>query len=40
MERPHTGSVIDGFTLGERLKAGGMASLWHATHPFTPARSS
>ena len=33
MERPHTGSVIDGFTLGERLKAGGMATLWRATHP-------
>lgn len=33
MERPQTGSVIDGFTLTERLKAGGMATLWRASHP-------
>lgn len=36
MERLQTGSVIDGFTLGERLKAGGMAMLWHASHPDHP----
>lgn len=36
MERPQTGSVIGGFTLGERLKAGGMATLWHASHPDHP----
>lgn len=36
MERPGIGSVIDGFTLTERLKAGGMATLWHATHPDHP----
>jgi len=36
MERPGPGSVIDGFTLGERLRAGGMATLWHATHPDHP----
>jgi len=33
MQRPQTGMVIDGFTLTERLKSGGMASLWRATHP-------
>jgi nucleotide-binding universal stress UspA family protein len=33
MERPQIGSVIDGFTLMERLAAGTMATLWRATHP-------
>lgn len=33
MEKPRTGSVIDGFTLTERLASGTMASLWRATHP-------
>ena len=28
-----TGSVIDGFTIGERVHAGGMATLWAVTHP-------
>ena len=36
MEQPGTGSVIDGFALGVRLKAGGMASLWRASHPGHP----
>jgi serine/threonine protein kinase len=36
MERPGIGSVIDGFTLTERLKSGGMATLWRATHPDHP----
>lgn len=33
METLRTGSVIDGFTLTERLPSGAMASLWRATHP-------
>lgn len=33
METPRTGSVIDGFTLTERLRSGAMATLWRATHP-------
>ena len=28
-----TGDVIDGFTLGEVAHKGGMARLWHVTHP-------
>jgi serine/threonine protein kinase len=27
------GAEIDGFTIGERVHAGGMATLWSATHP-------
>lgn len=27
------GDVIDGFVIGEQLHTGGMAILWHATHP-------
>ncbi len=27
------GEVLDGFTLVERVHVGGMASLWHVTHP-------
>ncbi len=33
METPRLGSVIDGFTLTERLPSGGMATLWRAIHP-------
>ncbi|OYW69078.1 MAG: serine/threonine protein kinase [Bosea sp. 12-68-7] len=33
METPRIGSVIDGFTLTERLPSGGMATLWRASHP-------
>ncbi len=35
MAKPHlkTGSLIDGFTIGERVHAGGMATLWAVTHP-------
>lgn len=33
MERPQAGTVIDGFTLTEKLKTGGMATLWRASHP-------
>ncbi len=36
MDRLQTGSVIDGFELTERLKSGGMASLWRARHPDHP----
>jgi eukaryotic-like serine/threonine-protein kinase len=28
-----TGAVIDGFTIGECVHRGGMATLWSATHP-------
>jgi serine/threonine protein kinase len=28
-----TGSVIDGFTIGEQVHSGGMATLWSVTHP-------
>jgi serine/threonine protein kinase len=28
-----SGAVIDGFTAGERVHAGGMATLWSVTHP-------
>src|SRR5258707_4714514 len=28
-----SGAVIDGFTVGERVHAGGMATLWSVTHP-------
>jgi eukaryotic-like serine/threonine-protein kinase len=28
-----TGAVIDGFTIGERVHEGGMATLWSVTHP-------
>ena len=28
-----TGAVIDGFTIGERIHSGGMATLWSVTHP-------
>src|SRR5947207_2871119 len=27
------GNVIDGFTIGEQLHSGGMATLWSVTHP-------
>jgi eukaryotic-like serine/threonine-protein kinase len=27
------GAVIDGFTVGERVHIGGMATLWSVTHP-------
>jgi hypothetical protein len=27
------GAVIDGFTAGERVHAGGWATLWNVTHP-------
>jgi nucleotide-binding universal stress UspA family protein len=30
---PVPGAVIDGFTLGEELHRGGMASIWSVTHP-------
>ncbi len=29
----HTGAVIDGFVVGDRVHAGGMATLWSVTHP-------
>jgi len=28
-----SGAVIDGFTIGERIHSGGMATLWSVTHP-------
>jgi non-specific serine/threonine protein kinase/protein-serine/threonine kinase len=28
-----TGAIIDGFTIGERVHEGGMATLWSVTHP-------
>ena len=28
-----TGAAIDGFTIGERIHSGGMATLWSVTHP-------
>ena len=28
-----SGVVIDGFTIGERIHSGGMATLWSVTHP-------
>jgi serine/threonine protein kinase len=28
-----SGDVIDGFTIGERIHSGGMATLWSVTHP-------
>lgn len=31
--RLQAGEVLDGFTLGERLHTGGMATLWSVTHP-------
>jgi nucleotide-binding universal stress UspA family protein len=31
--RPHQGLKIDGFTLGEKLHAGGFATIWEVTHP-------
>jgi serine/threonine protein kinase len=31
--RPHSGLVIDGFTLNERLHAGGFATIWDVSHP-------
>ena len=31
--RLETGSVLDGFTIGECVHAGGMATLWTVTHP-------
>ncbi len=31
--RPHTGLIIDGFTLGEKLHTGGFATIWGVTHP-------
>jgi eukaryotic-like serine/threonine-protein kinase len=33
-----SGAVIDGFTIGERVHSGGMATLWSATHPDIAAR--
>ncbi len=33
MGRLNSGDVIDGFVLDEKLAAGGMGSLWHATKP-------
>ena len=27
------GTVIDGFTIGEQVHSGGMATLWSVTHP-------
>src|SRR4051812_14719405 len=32
-----SGAVIDGFTVGERVHRGGMATLWSVTHPDIPA---
>jgi eukaryotic-like serine/threonine-protein kinase len=31
--RPHTGLLIDGFSLGEKLHTGGFATIWEVTHP-------
>src|SRR5450631_3914717 len=31
------GEVIDGFTVGERVHSGGMATLWSVTRPDIPA---
>jgi non-specific serine/threonine protein kinase/protein-serine/threonine kinase len=31
--RPHTGLMIDGFSLGEKLHTGGFATIWEVTHP-------
>jgi eukaryotic-like serine/threonine-protein kinase len=31
--RPHSGLVIDGFTLNEKLHTGGFATIWDVTHP-------
>ena len=31
--RPHSGLIIDGFTLGDRLHTGGFATIWAVTHP-------
>src|SRR5882724_13520357 len=28
-----SGAVVDGFTIGERIHSGGMATLWSVTHP-------
>ena len=28
-----TGSIVDGFLVGEKLHSGGMASLWRVTRP-------
>ena len=33
-----SGAVIDGFTIGERVHSGGMATLWSATRPDITAR--
>jgi nucleotide-binding universal stress UspA family protein len=33
MRRFQPGTVIDGFTLTEKLPSGGMAEIWRATHP-------
>ena len=35
MVRPtlQTGQLIDGFTIGECVHSGGMATLWSVTHP-------
>ena len=33
-----SGAVIDGFTIGERVHSGGMATLWSATHPDIAGR--
>lgn len=32
MLRPHPGTEIDGFTLGQKLHVGGFASIWEVTH--------
>ena len=31
--KPHTGAMIDGFVIGERLHKGGFATIWDVTHP-------
>jgi hypothetical protein len=31
------GAVLDGFTIGECVHHGGMATLWIVTHPDIPA---
>ena len=31
--RLYPGDVVDGFTVGQRLHSGGMATLWEVTHP-------
>ncbi len=31
--RAHSGLIIDGFTLGDRLHTGGFATIWEVTHP-------